>query len=98
MKALIRNENETVTEDMGIPGIEWSNGWPLTDPKWAGGPYVLVTNYVAPKNEEPESYEVIEPEPAPVQEPEVEETEDPDIIVIDGKQYSKEELRALIGE
>ena len=93
MKALIRNEGETVTEDMGIAGIDWQTGAPLTNTAWCGGPYVLVANYVAPKNgDEAPTYEVIEPEP------EVEETEDPDIVVIDGKQYSKEELRALLGE
>ena len=93
MKALIRNEGETVTEDMGIAGIDWQTGAPLTNAAWCGGPYVLVANYVAPKNEdEAPTYEVIEPEPA------VEETEDPDIVVIDGKQYTKEELRALLGE
>lgn len=97
MKALIRNEGETVTENMGIAGINWQTGAPLTDAAWYGGPYVLVQNYVAPKSEgEDATYEIVEPEP--VQEPEVEETEDPDIIMIDGKQYSKEELRALIGE
>ena len=46
MKALIRNEGETVTEDMGIPGIDWKTGMPLTNPVWAGGPYQLVDNYV----------------------------------------------------
>ena len=95
MKALIRNEGETVTEDMGIEGIDWNTGAPLTNEAWCGGPYVLVANYVAPKSpEEDATYEIVEP----VQEPEVEETEDPDIIVIDGKQYTKEELRALLGE
>ena len=95
MKALIRNEGETVTEDMGIEGIDWNTGAPLTNEAWCGGPYVLVANYVAPKSpEEDATYEIVEP----VQEPEVEETEDPDIVVIDGKQYTKEELRALLGE
>ena len=46
MKALIRNESETVTEAMGIPGIDWNTGMPLTNPVWAGGPYQLVDNYV----------------------------------------------------
>lgn len=46
MKALIREEAETVTEDMGIPGIEWNTGYPLTAPGWAGGPYTLVNDYV----------------------------------------------------
>lgn len=46
MKALIRNEGETVTEDMNIPGIDWTSGYPLTNPKWFGGPYTLIMNYV----------------------------------------------------
>ena len=49
MKALIRNEGETVTENMGIEGIDWSTGAPLTNEAWAGGPYQLVLNYVTPK-------------------------------------------------
>ena len=46
MKALIRNHGETVTEDMDIPGIDWKTGMPLTNPVWAGGPYILVNDYV----------------------------------------------------
>lgn len=46
MKALIRNPGETVTEDMGIPGINWDIGAPLTNPDWSGGPYRLVNDYV----------------------------------------------------
>lgn len=46
MKALIREEGETVTEDMGIPGIDWVTGYPLTAHGWAGGPYQLVDNYI----------------------------------------------------
>ena len=46
MKALIRNPGETVTEADNISGIDWSNGMPLTNPAWAGGPYRLVDNYV----------------------------------------------------
>ena len=46
MKALIREEDETVTEDMGIPGINWTTGYPLTARGWAGGSYVLVNDYV----------------------------------------------------
>lgn len=45
MKALIRSEGETITEDMNIPGIDWNTGMPLTSPFWAGGPYTLVENY-----------------------------------------------------
>lgn len=46
MKALLRNPGETVTEDAGIPGIEWGTGYPLTAPGWVGGPYTLVNDYV----------------------------------------------------
>ena len=93
VKALIRNEEETVTEDMGIPGIDWNTGYPLTGAKWFGGPYTMVQNYVAPTEDREETYEeiVVEPEP----EPAVEENED-DYVVINGVRYSKEELRSLI--
>ena len=84
MKALIRNEGETVTENMDIPCIEWDTGYPLTGEKWFGGPYTLVQNYAPPTETEPEN-----------EEPEIEENED-DYVVIDGKRYSKEELRKLI--
>ena len=91
MRALIRNEGETVTEDMDIPCIDWSTGYPLTGEKWFGGPYKLVQNYVPPVDDQEETYEEIVVEPEPV----VEENED-DYVVIDGKRYSKEELRALL--
>lgn len=45
MKALVRNKGETVTEDMGIPGIVWETGMPLTSPYWAEGPYTLIDDY-----------------------------------------------------
>ena len=90
MKALIRNEGETITETDGIEGIDWKTGAPLTNEAWCGGPYTMVQNYVPPKDDEPESYEeIVEPEPV------VEENED-DYVIIDGKRYSKEELRALL--
>jgi len=95
MKALIRNEGETVTEDMGIPGIDWSTGYPLTNPKWFGGPYTLVQNYVPPVNDEPAQYEEIVAEPEQVEVEEEIENED-DYVIIDGKKYSKEKLRKLI--
>ena len=94
MRALIRNEGETVTESMGIPCIDWSTGWPLTDPKWAGGPYQLVQNYVPSTENEPETYEIVEPEPAPEPEPVVEE----DTVVINGVTYTKAQLREMLGE
>ena len=46
MKALIRNPGEAVTEADGIPGIDWNTGAPLTNHVWAGGPYILVDDYV----------------------------------------------------
>jgi len=94
MKALIRNKGETVTEDMDIPCIDWKTGYPLTNPKWFGGPYTLMQNYVPPKDDEPAQYEEILVEPEQV-EVEVEENED-DYVIIDGKKYSKEELRSLL--
>ncbi len=95
MKALIRNEGETVTEDMNIPCIDWNTGYPLTSEKWFGGPYTLVQNYVPPKDNKPESYEEILVEPAQVEVEEEIENED-DYVIIDGKRYSKAELRSLL--
>lgn len=91
MKALIRNAGETVTEDMHIPGIDWDTGMPLTNPVWAGGPYQLVDNYV--EVADGAIYDVaVYPEPEdPVTEDNVQDT-----IVIDGKKYSKQELRSLL--
>jgi len=96
MKALIRNKGETVTEDMDIPCIDWSTGYPLTNAKWFGGPYSLVQNYVPPTETEPETYEEVvveDPEPIPQEE---EVTEDDDYVVIGGVRYTKAELRSLI--
>ena len=89
MKALIRNEGETITDDMDIPFIDWKAGAPRTDPKWYGGPYKLVENYVPPADEE----DTIQPK-----QPETEEkiVEDDGYVVIDGKKYNKEELRSLL--
>lgn len=90
MKALIRNEGETITEDMDIPCIDWNTGAPLTNPEWYGGPYTLVQNYVPPVNDEPAQYEeVVEPEQVEI------ENED-DYVIIDGEKYSKKELRSLL--
>lgn len=88
MKALIRNPGETVTEDMGIPGIDWNTGMPLTNPVWAGGPYILVNDYVP---EDPaDDFVLTDPAPAAAsaaQDP----VEDPvqDTIVIDGVTYTR---------
>lgn len=96
MKALIRNEGETVTEKDSVEGIDWNTGAPLTNEAWCGGPYTLVQNYVPPVNDEPAQYEEViieDPEPIPQEE---EVTEDDDYVVIGGVRYSKEELRSLI--
>ena len=90
MIALIRNEGETITDDMDIPCIDWKTGAPLTNSKWYGGPYTLVQNYVPPVSGEPAQYdEVVEPE-------QVEIEDENDYVVIEGKKYSKTELRSLL--
>lgn len=90
MKALVRNSGEAITEADNIEGIDWKNGYPLTSPSWCGGPYKLVQNYVPPANDEPAQYEeAIEPE-------QVEIKNEDAYVVIDGKRYSKEELRSLL--
>lgn len=98
MKALIREEGETVTEDMGIPGIDWVTGYPLTARGWTGGPYVLVNDYV---REDPaddfdptparlkakgavQAVPALAPAAAPVTEDQVQDT-----IVIDGVTYTR---------
>ena len=92
VKALIRDKGETITENMDVDWIDWQTGHPLTSKAWCGGPYTLVENYVPPKCEdEPEIYDIIEP---PAEEPEVEDEDE--YVIIDGKRYSKEELRALL--
>jgi len=96
MKALIRNEGETVTERSNLTFINWDTGSPLTNSEWAGGPYTLVQNYVPSVNDEPAQYEEVlveDPEPIPQEE---EVAEDDDYVVIGGVRYSKEELRSLI--
>ena len=96
MKALIRNKGETILETAQIDGIDWTTGAPLTNPTWLGGPYTLVQNYVPPVDDEPTQYGevIVEPEQVEVEE-EVVEDED-DYVIIDGKRYSKEELRSLL--
>lgn len=96
MKALIRNEGETVTEDMRISGIDWSNGYPLTNAAWFGGPYQLVDNYV--EMTDGAIYDVAVYPEEPEEEPEEEVTVTEDTVIIDGKEYTKAELRALLGE
>lgn len=86
MKALIRGIGEIITEDMGLPGINWDTGAPLTNPEWAGGPYILVNDYVP---EDPaDDFVPADPTPAaaPVQDPAADVQ---DTIVIDGVTYTR---------
>lgn len=97
MRALIRNLGETVTERDGIAGIDWNTGSPLTNPAWAGGPYRLVQDFVAIAETEVE-FEIQERgagvehanDTAPAQEPET--------VTIDGKEYTKDELLAILNQ
>ena len=99
MKALIRNHNETVTETCGIVGIDWDTGAPLTNPAWAGGPYILVDEYT-----EPEEAESIDGSTC-VDLPETRSSESegavteplPETVTYGGKEYTLEELKKLIG-
>ncbi len=83
-----------MTEDMGIPCIDWRTGAPLTNQGWFGGPYTLVNEYdpahdvgVATSDEGVEYYQFAE-------EPAAEETE---VITINGKEYTVEEAREILG-
>lgn len=90
MRALIRNEGETVRECDGLPGIDWTNGYPLTAPEWAGGPYTLVENYVEPEDpEEVPVHGIVTPEAAPAADPQEE------VVRINGKTYTKDEIEEL---
>lgn len=91
MKALIRNPGETVTEDMGIAGIDWNTGAPLTNQGWFGGPYQLVENYI--EVADGAIYDVAT-YPEPEEEPIVED----DTVEINGVRYTKEQLRQILGE
>ena len=83
MKALIRNEGETVIQGIGFTFINWNTGAPLTNRDWYGGPYALVNDYVP---EDPARDSTTDPAPEPAQDPVVEEAA-PDTIVIDGVTY-----------
>ena len=83
MKTLVRNKGETITEDMHIPFIDWETGKPLTDSKWFGGPYKLM------HDEPSQCVKTVEPKHTEI------DGED-NYVVIDGKKYSKKELRSLL--
>ena len=98
MKALIRNKCETITEADGIEGIDWNTGAPLTNEAWCGGPYRLVQNYVAPTEDEPGSYDLMEPEVVEEAAPTPEAVVKDDTVEINGVRYTKEQLRQMLGE
>lgn len=88
MKALIRNKGEAITEDMGIPGIDWATGYPLTASGWSGGSYILVNDYV-PDNP---NADFVLADPTPAAAPAAQDhVEDPvqDTIVIGGVTYTR---------
>ena len=88
-----------MTENRSPSFIDWKTGYPLTSEKWFEGPYTLVDNYVPPQEDARESYEevIVEPEQVTTETEVDDEIEDEDdYVVIDGKRYSKEELRSLL--
>ena len=54
MRALIRLD-EVLLENDWPEYIERDTGMPLTNPVWAGGPYVLLENYIPPTEESAET-------------------------------------------
>lgn len=95
MKALVRNPGETVTENDGLTFIDWTNGAPLTNAGWFGGPYVLVNDYVPSEGEEDPEFTA----PAPAIDPEVPLDEpESETVTIDGKEYTRAELLALLNQ
>ena len=97
VKALIRNKGEAITENMGIPGIDWATGYPLTASGWSDGPYILVDDYVpedpaddfdpTPARLKAKGAVQAPPTQAPADAPEQDPA--PDTIVIDGVTYTR---------
>jgi len=90
MKALIRNPGETVLENDTPAFINWNTGAPLTNPGWSGGPYTLVNDYVQTADEDFAE----DPEPEIVTEP----AESEETVTIDGKEYTRGELLAILNQ
>ena len=90
MKALVRNPGETVLESYDLAFIDWNTGAPLTNREWSGGPYILVNDYVPdiPDEDFAEAPEIVN-EPAP--------SESEEIVTINGKEYTVEEARKILG-
>lgn len=59
MKALIRNDGETILSTSNIDGIEWTTGAPLTNPSWAGGAYALCEDCPV-QDPEPQDFDISE--------------------------------------
>ena len=57
MKALIRNNGETILSTSSIDGIEWTTGAPLTNPSWAGGAYALCEDCPV-SDSEPQDFDI----------------------------------------
>lgn len=111
MKALLRDEGETVTQDMELTFIDWDTGAPLTNPEWSGGPYVLVENYDPTVCDVVDPAEFAERAGVEISDTEVEftiqergtgvnhaNTPTPETVTIDGKTYTKDELLALLNQ
>ena len=111
MKALIRQKGETITQDMNIPFIDWGTGAPLTNDSWSGGPYALVENYDPTVCEVLSPGEFAERAKVEIADTEVEftlqargtgadhaNTPAPETVTIDGKEYTKAELLALLNQ
>jgi len=90
MKALIRKPGETILENNTPAFINWDTGAPLTNPGWSGGPYTLVNDYVQTADEDFAEEPEIVTAPAPA--------EDEETVTIDGKEYTREELLALLNQ
>ena len=84
MKALIRG-NEIWPEDRWTQWTRDHIDW-LTTARPEGDGYTLINDYTEDS--------VIVEEPEPIVQEEV--VEDDDYVIIDGKRYSKEELRSLL--
>lgn len=79
MKALIRNNGETVLSTSNIDGIEWTTGAPLTNPSWAGGPYALCEDCPV-QDPEPSDFDITEVQVPDASAPAEDEGETPTVL------------------
>lgn len=96
MKALIRNTGEDVLEkDFGVLGIDEEMILRMCSETWAGGPYTIIDDYVEPDV----AVDVgDEPEPAQIITAVESVAEVPKIYHINGRDYSEDELRAMLNQ